>query len=273
MSPTRKTFLFLGLPLLTVLAVVIFLALRGSSNTPPADRSQSASTGQESSSTVSWSFDGSKWESSETPPACPNPLALDDPADLAKATAVLYPGQTRGNHYKPHGGFIFANNPTNDLEVRVPLDAYLVKGSRYLEQGELQNLLVFIAPCGISYRFDHLAKLSSKFQAIAETWPEAKSDDSRTTDVQPPIAVTAGEVVATSVGFISNKNVSFDFGVYDLRQTNGVTPNPAWANLFNADKESAPYGVCWLSMLDGASAVGALPAGDQANGKTSDYCK
>lgn len=155
------------------------------------------------------------------------------------------------------------------------MDAVISKASRYIEQGETQYLFVLTAPCGISYRFDHLSTLSEAFQKVADGLPAAAVDDSRTTVIDPPVTVKTGDIVATAVGFTKTKNVSMDFGVYDLRKANGVTPNTAWASLFNQDKESAPYGVCWFDVLSvtDEAIVRALPAGDGQNGKTSDYCK
>ena len=42
--------------------------------------------------------------SSGTPPACPQQPMLATPVDLSLATSILYPGQVRGNAFKPHGG-------------------------------------------------------------------------------------------------------------------------------------------------------------------------
>lgn len=286
MSSTRKIFLFVGLPLLVVFAVFGFYAVRGSkadqsatSKTTNPDMKSGGESGKDSNDEVSimsgWQFNGQTWEAIETPPPCTEPLKLDNaPTDVTKATAILYPGQSRGGNYKSHGGFRFAET-TNNISVKTPLAAKLVRASRYIEQGEVQYFFVFISECGILYRFDHLQTLTPKFQAIAETLPAAKVDDSSTTQVSPPVMVKAGEEVATAVGFTKTKNVSFDFGVNDLRNNNGVTPNPAWAAAFNQDKEFAPYGVCWFDLLPNAdaAAVKNLPAGDGQAGKTSDYCK
>lgn len=232
------------------------------------------STASTSTSSSDWTFTGNDWQSSGNPPECANPLSLKSPVDVTKATAILYPGQTRGGNYKTHGGFRLAET-TNSASVKIPLAANLVKASRYIEQGELQYFFVFINECGLMYRLDHLQTLTAKFQAIAEALPPAKVDDSRTTNISPPVSVVAGEEIATAVGFIKTQNSSFDFGVNDLRQKNGVTPNPAWADAFAQDKEYAPYGICWFDLLPDADAaiVKTLPAGDGQSGKTSDYCK
>lgn len=206
-------------------------------------------------------------EQAKAETGCPAQPMLKSPADLSLATAVLYPGQTRGNDYKPHGGLRFDGSKTDDITVRAPMDANLTSGSRYIEQGEVQVLLEFSAPCGIKYRFDHLLTLSDKFQkAVDTTLPAAKPDDSRTTNFNPAIEVTTGEVIATAVGFKKTGNVGFDFGVYDMRQPNGTN---------QTGNELAKHAVCWLKDWLPASDVAilaTLPGGDGKSGKTSDYC-
>src|SRR3990167_6473428 len=153
--------------LLIVVAVValagVALVIQRSMSKRSEVKNQGGSTAQAS---VAWSFDGEKWQASGTPPACPSPLKLPAPVEVGKVTHVLYPGQFRTGGYKTHGGFYFDGAKNTDIKVTVPLDAQLVKGSRYIERGELQYFFVFINPCGIMYRFDHLAKLTPKFQAI-----------------------------------------------------------------------------------------------------------
>ena len=89
------------------------------------------------------------------------------------------------------------------------------------------------------------------------------------------MAVKKGEVVATASGFVTKKNVSMDFGVYDLRQPNTASKNSAYASAHAQEKESAFYGICWFDLLPSADAekVKSLPAADSRAGKTSDYCK
>ncbi|MEX1995282.1 MAG: prepilin-type N-terminal cleavage/methylation domain-containing protein, partial [Candidatus Saccharimonadales bacterium] len=57
--------------------------------------------------------------------ACPAQPMMTSPADVSLATAVLYPGQTRGSDYKPHGGLRFDNAKGNKVTVRAPMDAKL----------------------------------------------------------------------------------------------------------------------------------------------------
>jgi hypothetical protein len=202
-------------------------------------------------------------------PSCPTPL-LQTPVDLSKVTSILYPGQERGGNYKAHGGFGFDNATDNLVTVKIPLNGKISRVVRYREMGEIQYLFEFDGNCGVSFRFDHLRKLTPKFEAVVNAFPI--KEDTRTDPVNPPVAVTVGEVIATEVGFLNN--VSVDFGVYDMRQKNEASKNPAWASAhsqFPADS----YGICWLNSLpqNDSVAVKLLPSRDGKNGKTSDYCK
>lgn len=224
------------------------------------------------SANVEWAFLGSSWKAMGKAPDCPTPLVLESPVDLTKATAILYPGQERGGDYKAHGGFRFADGTNADVTVTVPLDAQLVEASRYIEGGETQYMFEFVHPCGIAYRFDHLLTLSPTFQAVVETLPPAKVDDSRTTRLDPT-PVTVGESIATAVGVAVTGNTFVDFGVYDRRSKNVASRDPQWATSHNP--QLAHYGVCWfdlLSLTDEAR-VRSLPPADGASGTTSDYCQ
>lgn len=234
--------------------------------------SSGAQGGNVSTSPVSWDFDGSQWQASSQPPTCDEPLKLESPTDLSLVTGLLYPGQYRGGDYKAHGGFRF-DGQSNNITVKIPLNAKLTNGSRYIEGGEVQYLFTFISDCGIAYRFDHLLTLFPKFAEIADKFPPARPDDSRTTMIEPPIAVSVGETVATAVGFAKTKNVTFDFGVYDLRQRNQASQDPSWANKPEHANSQAPYAICWLDLFPPAdNRLKSLP-GSGTEGKTSDYCK
>ena len=201
---------------------------------------------------------------------CPTPL-LQTPVDLSKVTSILYPGQERGGNYKAHGGFGFDNATDNLVTVTIPLNGKVNRVVRYREMGEIQYLFEFDGDCGVSFRFDHLRKLTPKFEAIVNAFPI--KEDTRTDLVSPPVAVKVGEVIATEVGFL--KNVSVDFGVYDMRQKNEASKDPAWASA-HSQYPADSYGICWLNSLPQADSlvVKALPSRDGSkSGQTSDYCK
>jgi hypothetical protein len=222
---------------------------------------------------VSWAFDGNAWKyiGDGAAPACADPLNLQSPIDLTKVNSVLYPGQTR-NLYKTHGGFIVESN---SLTVHAPMDAVVTRGSRYIEQGEVQYLFEFLNSCGILYRFDHLLTLSPTFQKLADSLPKAEVDNSQTTNFDGSTKVVAGDIIATAVGHKVSSNASFDFGVYDLRNQNEASKSTAYQTAHANEKELAFYGSCWLDLLSDkdATTAKAFPGGDQKAGKTSDYCK
>ncbi len=226
----------------------------------------------EESSQVQWDFNGNEWISMGNPPSCKEPVSLMTPVDSSRVVSILYPGQKRGGDYKPHGGFRISE--TNAVMVRAPIDAMLVSGSRYIEQGEVQYLLFFVNPCGISYRFDHLLTLSPELQKVADTLPPAKLDDSRATNFSQQLRVKAGDTIATEVGFKKTANVSVDFGVYDLRAPNAVSHQTTFVQKHADSKEQAFYAVCWLDWLSSNDKLKfkLLPGADGIAGKTSDYC-
>lgn len=202
-------------------------------------------------------------------PSCPTPL-LQTPVDLSKVTSILYPGQERGGDYKAHGGFGFDDAMDNLVRVTIPLSGKITSVVGYRELGEIQYLFEFEGDCGVSFRFDHLRKLTPKFEAVVNAFPI--KEDTRGDRVSPPVAVIVGEVIATEVGFLNN--VSVDFGVYDMRQKNEASKDPAWASA-HSQYPTHSYGICWLNSLPQAdsAAVKLLPSRDAKNGKKSDYCK
>lgn len=240
--------------------------------TPPASAEPTKSA------QITWMFNDTEWVPSSTPPACPqSPFLKVSPVDFGKATSILYPGQFRGGNYKAHGGVRFDNNTDNTVTVTLPIDANLVSGARYIEGGTIQYLLDFTADCGLSVRFDHLLTLSEPLQrAVEANLPAAKQDDTRGTNFPPGLAFKNGAVVATAVGNPNPPlNIAVDFGLYDYRQPNAASKKPGYPPSAGTSPSQANYALCWLNELpaaDQAKAL-ALPAGDQQQGKTSDYCK
>ena len=236
------------------------------------DTQASQTSNQASSSEVGWRLGkGNVWVATGTPPACPEPLTLATPVDLSLVTSVLYPGQPRGDAFKPHGGFRFDNQSDNHVTVKVPFDAQLVRGSRAFRNGENQYAFEFIAPCGIYYWFGHLLELTPRFQAIADSLPLA-DDKHQFFSLATPVSVATGELIATAVGYAANTNVTVDWGALDLRRKNGARIRPEWAEKYS--REFDEYAICWLDLLsaDDTARVRALPGGDAESGKMSDYC-
>lgn len=290
--PTKKSLNWLwivaGVLVVVIIALTIYL-LTGNDDTTNNNTSSTynntpqntitttnttSNTSTNSTTEVSWSFNGQEWAASGTPPACDEPVTLATPVDLTKVSSILYPGQTRGGNYKPHGGFRFST-ADNNVRITAPLDAVATEGSRYIEQGEVQYLIFFVNPCGIAYRFDHLKTLSPAMQSLMETLPEPEVDNSRTTRFDNPVKVKKGDLIATAVGFKKNNNVSVDLGVYDLRQANEASQSASYASKYGQFASQTFYAVCWLDLLPSAdkATVRSLPGTDATAGKTSDYCQ
>jgi hypothetical protein len=254
-----------------ILALIGFFASRNYFLRQPK---QTSSPIQSSSPTVSWQLrEGNIWKATGTPPACPDPLVIATPVDVSKVTAILYPGQPREDAFKAHGAFRFSSQTDNSAVVKVPMDAELVRGSRAFREGENQYSFEFIAPCGIWYSVGHLLELDPKFLAIANKLPLIEGfQKQQIYDVDPPVSVKQGEVIATAVGYAKTHNVVVDFGVLDLRHKNGVTLRPEWSKYQN---ELDEYGVCWLDLLsteDRDHLRSLFGSGDSVTGTKSDYC-
>lgn len=229
---------------------------------------------------VRWEYntDGTGYKPYGTPPECP-PLEFASPADMSLATTILYPGQIRGqninagDNYKPHGGFRFDNQKTNDMEVRAPFDGYVWRGSRYLvESGEIQYAFDIVNSCGIMHRLGHLLELSPTFQKLADKFPEAKLLDSRTHETEP-IFVKKGDLVAIKIGL--KQNVFFDWGAYDLRKENDASKDESYRKKYWDIRWFTFHALCIFDYMpaDDQTIIEKLPAADWQAGKSSDYCK
>jgi hypothetical protein len=222
-----------------------------------------------------WQQGEGGWRSMQTPPACPAQPMMKMPADISKATGILYPGQTRGGNYKPHGGFRFDGTANDKIQVTAPIDGFAVRGGNYLAEGEIQYTFDVMNNCGVMYRVGHFRALPDKLKKIADTWPAAQEGDSRTHQVNPPLYIKQGEVLATSVGIVNAHNTFFDWGVYDYRQANQASQSVAYQQAHAQDKELSWHAVCWFDWLPSSDStrIKSLPAGDPTSGKNSDYCK
>jgi hypothetical protein len=197
------------------------------------------------------------------------------PADSSKVTSILYPGQTRGGNYKPHGGFRFDNTKGNKVTLTAPFDAFLVRGGRYIAEGEIQYTFDAMNNCGVLFRLGHIRELPDNLQKIADTWPEATAN-SATQTISPSVFIKQGEVMGTKVGITASSNTFFDMGIYDYRQTNEASKSQAYQAAHTQDKDLSWHAVCWLKdwlPTNDASILANLPAGDPTSGKSSDYCK
>lgn len=238
-----------------------------------AQQQQNTQEQKEAAGHVRWEYDmkSKRWQAFGTPPDCPEPLTFPSPVDVHLASSVLYPGQIRGGDYKPHGGFRFDALKNNAVDVYAPMDAYLVEAARHPSMGEVQYVLYFRDDCGIMYKLDHLRELTPKFTDILSTIPMGGENDSRSTQINPSVFTKKGEHIATKVGLESTKNIFFDFGVYDLRKTNGV--NYASRDYYNVEQYGG-HALCWLENLEEPekSVVKRLPGADGHSGTKSDYC-
>lgn len=234
------------------------------------DKKEQAETAQ-----LIWQQGEGGWRAMQTPPKCPDQPIMKSPVDISKVTGILYPGQTRGGNYKPHGGFRLDGTANDKVTVTAPIDGFIVRGGRYMAEGEVQYTFDIMNNCGVMYRVGHFRALPANLQKLADTWPPAQEGDSRTQQVNPAIFVKKGEPLATSVGIVAAKNTFFDWGVYDYRQENEASKSASYQQAHLQEKELAWHAVCWFDWLPAADAakVKSLPAGDPASGKKSDYCK
>lgn len=208
---------------------------------------------------------------------CPT---LQSPVDITAVTAVLYPGQVRGGDYKPHGGFRFDGLENDAVIVRSPIDATLVAaGGQMTDADEPQYTLEFSTECGLDFELGHLLTLSPRFQAVFAMLPPLERGTIRTQAVRPRLSVTAGESIATAVGFTwedGTPNTSFDFGIYERWISNDSSHDPNWrAQHQGTGQYEDAHGLCWLDLLPPAETANlkALPGGDEQAGTSSDYCR
>ncbi len=266
--------IIIGVVVLAVIGIVIWRVLDANSGSKTDQNNSSVPTQAEDSPLpqLIWQQADGAWQATQTPPKCPDQPLMHAPVNMQAVTSVLYPGQTRGQ-YKPHGGFRF-DGSDGKINVSAPLDGFVVRGSRYIEQDTVQYTFDIMNNCGVMYRFDHLAELSDTFKALADKFPPAQKDDSRTTNLSPAIYIKQDDLVATSIGFKNSSNFSVDWGVYDFRQSNEASKAKGYQNAHQQDKEAAWHAVCWFDWLpsQAESLVKSLPAGDANAGKSSDYC-
>jgi hypothetical protein len=197
------------------------------------------------------------------------------PVNLSSVTSILYPGQTRGGNYKPHGGFRFDNSSDNQVNVVAPVDGFAVRGGSYLAEGEVQYTFDVMNNCGVMYRVGHLRVIPANLLELTKDWPEPQEGASQTHQINPPVFIEQGDTLATVVGIIEQNNTFFDWGVYDYRQQNEASQASSYQKAHAQDKELSWHAVCWFDWVpsEDEAIIRALPAGDPGSGKSSDYCK
>lgn len=223
---------------------------------------------------TTWKFDSSlgKWVASGPVPACLAGSFKTSPVNTAAITSVDYPGQYRGQAYNANAGFHFDDASSSDIKVSLPFNAKLSRLSSYVENGDQQYSLFFASPCGLAVKFDHLLRLTDMYQKIVDRLRPRAAVGSLSVPVEPAINAKAGEVIATAIGLPSERDVSLDIGVYDLRRPNQISKNQTWTYYHQVFKSTEWYGVCWFDRLpksDAARVSDLLAAGPI---QKSDYC-
>jgi hypothetical protein len=198
--------------------------------------------------------------------------------DLSIVEGRLEPGQIRGGDYKTHGGF---RMKTAEVDVLSAINGAITSVAAYRETatgeisgGEVQYFVEIQHPCGIQVRYDHLKVLSASIQQIFTDNKVVVGSDSRTTRIQPPVPIKAGDLIATTVGFVdTGTNYFFDFGAYDLRAPQPSKRSAAELKTMGPSGLLGQYGLCWYDLFGAknATAIRAIPVGSTEQG--SDYCE
>ena len=196
------------------IGLLVFMVISKSTSNKKKDDFKSPDTSGTQAQGFIWRQTAAGWEAQEKAPDCPAQPILKAPADLSKVTSVLYPGQKRGPiSYKPHGGLRFDSSSDNNITVTAPMDGYIISGTRFIADGgtEIQYSFSIMNNCGITNLIGHLRELPANLQKIVETFPEAPKS-SASQNVNPPVYVKQGDVLATKVGIIGDRNTFFDWG-------------------------------------------------------------
>ena len=266
-----------------IAVVIIFFSFCGGSDetiepltTTTTSTTSTSSTDEDMTTTTTTTTDEDRTTISTTDTQsinddCPEKLLFDTPVDLNLVTSILYPGQIRANYFKPHGGFRFdgLGDNNNKITVKIPIDSFLVLGSRYIVEGQVQYMFEFNTACNVKFRLDHLLVLSPKLQEIADNLPAPKEGETRTTNLEN-VEFLKGEVIATEVGILNN--VFVDFGIYDYRKENEASKTSELVKSFGY--EIGKHAVCWFDWLtpNDEEIVRNLPPSGN-DGSSSEYCK
>ena len=256
----------------------------GSAPKPPPPPPQQPVVTERAVTKPYWEYDPSRtanwhyWAREGSPPACTEPIVLASPVDLSLVTAILYPGQVRGDgpeDFKPHGGFTLKAG-IKSVELRAPMDGYLTSVAKFTDDFGLHYGLTFQNPCGIQFLGGHFGALPPDIAAVVDKVPLKGYGESRTEPIFPPYFVKKGQVIVTGLQEKANpERPGFDWGVADLRQENAASKDPRFRSLYGYAPWNTYYGVCWLDLLppEQESIVRSFPGGDYREGKNSEYCK
>lgn len=274
--------------LITFVAVAGFFAYKyvfstGSPTSKALISKESTTENSTRSDFVTWEYSHNEqtWLPSETPPPCDVDLTFPSPVDLSLVSGILYPGQTRGSDYKPHGGFRFDGHVDTKIEVYAIMRGYIKKVARYDDGYAIQHQIFYINECGIMVMNDHILTLSPELEKVfnEHNVHVGRDGDSRTTEIHPPVYIEKGTLLATEVGYDyfpggqDYKNIFVDFGLYDLRMQNTANFSDEFKKSNANVNEYGKYGLCWFEYLseEDEAFVRSLPAGG-VEGKVSDYC-
>ena len=229
-----------------------------------------------------WHFDMQKqkhvWAREGEPPPCPEPFILESPVDLSLVSAILYPGQIRGDgakDFKPHGGFHL--KPGNSkVELRSPMDGYITTAAKFTDEFGLHITFSIQHPCGIQFGGGHFGEVPPKIAAALEKVPMKGFMESQTQPVAPPLFIEKGEVIVTGLQEKANtERPGFDWGVMDFRHENEASKSASFIEVYGEKFWNTFYGVCWFDLLppEQEAIVRSFPGGDGKQGKNSEYCK
>lgn len=262
------------------------LAVGGSEKTAPLAQAPAFSPAQPTARVEMkpfWEYNPSRpdvgwyWAREGTPPACPEPLVLESPIDVNLVTGILYPGQVRGDgpkDFKPHGGFTL--KPNSKIEIKAPMDGYLVSVAKFTDEFGYHVGLTFQHPCGIQFGGGHWGALPPDIQAVVDKVPLKGFKESQTEPIIPPYFVKKGQVIVTGLQEKAHpERPGFDWGVADLRKRNAASKDPRFQELYGYAPWNTYYGVCWLDLLppEQQAVLRPLPGVDGKQGKNSEYCK
>ena len=234
----------------------------------PEENTEEKNTPAQDISPVRWDYKNGKWIPTREPPACPEPLVLKVPVDLERVNGILYPGQVRGDDFKPHGGF--ATDGEGPDVVSAPLQGYIKEVAYFTDEFGVHYMYDIQHECGIMVRMGHLGAVPEKFQEVFDAVPKRGYRDSVTMEVES-VLVEAGEIIATN----SQTGKGFDFGLYDLRKENQAAKDPAFREKHADEAGQAYYALCWLDWFteEESNNLKALPGVDGKSGKESAYCE